>query len=79
MEKERFTWRDTVTVTSSAPEKFRPGELAAVCSIWEVSTEQNAVSRGEPVGTIIYGIEFGDGTFVEVPDRYLEMALPGKS
>ncbi|MDZ7581048.1 MAG: hypothetical protein U5R30_10600 [Deltaproteobacteria bacterium] len=72
MEGERFTWGDTVVISASAPENYRPGELAEVCSIWEIKTEKNAIARGEPVGTFIYGVEFGDGKIMEIPKRYLE-------
>lgn len=72
MEKSQYTWGETVRITIDAPKNYRPGELAEICSIWEIETNENSVLRGEPVGTIIYSIEFGDGTLVEIPGRYLE-------
>lgn len=72
MESGKFTYGDTVKVMKDAPQSFKPGELAEVCSMWIIETEENSLSRGEPLGSTIYSIEFGDGTIVEVPERYLK-------
>jgi hypothetical protein len=72
--KTRFTWSDTVRVKSTAPVHFRPGELAEVCGLWTVETEENALARGEAIGTTTYTIEFGDGTSVQVLEQYLDDA-----
>ena len=72
MRKDRFTWGETVKISIDAPKEYKPGELAEVCSMWEIKTEENSKALGEPVGTIIYSIEFGDGTLMEAPERYLE-------
>ncbi len=72
MTKNQYTWGETVKITIDAPKAHKPGELAEICSMWEIKTDENSISRGEPVGTIIYSIEFGDGTLMEIPDRYLE-------
>ena len=71
MEKYKFKWGETVRVVHNAPAQFRPGELAEVCSLWEVKTPENSLARGEPIGAVTYGIEFGDGTIVELPEKYL--------
>jgi len=39
--------------------------------MWTVETLENSKARGEPIGTTIYDVEFGDGTIVVIPDRYL--------
>jgi len=31
----KFTWGDTVTIKKSAPEKFRPGQIGAICGFTE--------------------------------------------
>jgi len=72
MSKERFTWGETVVVSASAPKEYRPGNLAEVCSIWEIKTKKKSMSRGEPVGTVFYSIEFGDGTLMDIPECFLE-------
>lgn len=72
MTKDQFTWGETVKIAIDAPKAYKPGELAEICSMWEIETFENSKRRGEPVGTVIYSIEFGDGTLIEIPDRYLE-------
>ena len=72
MSKEQYTWGETVKIVSGAPKTYRPGKLAEICSMWEIRTDENSKARGEPIGTVIYSIEFGDGTLMEIPDRYLE-------
>ena len=72
MYKHVFTWGNLVRVTTSAPEKYRPGELCDVCGIWIINTEENSIARGEALGTTIYTVEFGDGVAAEMPERYLE-------
>jgi|AMWB02.1.fsa_nt_gi hypothetical protein len=72
MSHQTFTWGDFVRVKSSAPEKYRPGQLGDVCGIWTIDSVENAEARGEPLGTTIYTVEFGDGVSAEVPGCYLE-------
>jgi hypothetical protein len=72
MTTSQYTWGETVKIANDAPKEYKPGELAEICSMWEIETDANSRIRGEPVGTIIYSIEFGDGTIIELPDRYLE-------
>ena len=74
MNIRNFTWGDFVRVVTSAPEKYRPGELGDVCGIWTVDSLENSEARGKPIGTTIYTVEFGDGVSAEIPQRYLEEA-----
>lgn len=73
MNDNAFTWGALVRTISTAPKDFRPEEMGEVCGIWTITNEENSLSRGEPVGTIIYTIEFGDGFSAEIPGRYLEL------
>jgi hypothetical protein len=72
MTNNKFTWGETVKIAIEAPKVYKPGELAEICSMWKIENDENSKSRGEPVGTVFYSIEFGDGTLMEIPDRYIE-------
>lgn len=73
MEKKQFAWGDTVRIVPGAPERFKPGDLGEVCSIGTIETEKTSRDFGEPLGSTFYTIEFGDGTLLEIPERYLEL------
>lgn len=72
MDANLYVWGDPVKVSTTAPEKYCPGELGDVCGIWTVDTEENAKARGEALGTVIYTVEFSDGASLEIPEYYLE-------
>lgn len=76
MINQTFTWGDFVKVITSAPVKYRPGELGDVCGVWAIDSAENSEARGEPLGTTIYTVEFGDGTSAEIPGCYLEKIKP---
>jgi hypothetical protein len=65
---------DFVRVITSAPAKYRPGMVGDVCGVWTIDSAENSEARGEPLGTTIYTVEFGDGTSADVPECYLEKA-----
>lgn len=68
----QFTWGETVKVSLNAPKMYRPGQFAEICSLWEIQTKENSEAHGEPVGSMIYSIEFSDGTLIDIPGRYLK-------
>jgi len=53
---------------------MRPGSLAAVCGIGKAETAEAARQFGCAVGSTLYLVEFGDGSSVEVPDAFVEIA-----
>lgn len=67
-----FTWGDTVLIKSTAPAEYRPNEIGDVVGITTVEKESQVAVFGEVIGTVLYTVEFGDGTDVLVPDRYVE-------
>lgn len=67
-----FTWGELVRVSEDAEQAMRPGELADVVAITEINSEERAESLGAAVGETAYTIEFGDGSSVEVPGKYLQ-------
>lgn len=66
-----FDWNDAVVVTDDAPAKFRPSKIAAVVGMRAVENAFQAEAAGFPIGTLLYMIEFSDGTMIEVPREYL--------
>jgi hypothetical protein len=60
----RFTYGDEIRVKNAAPSQFRPGQLAAVCSVRELQ------------GSVLYLIEFGDGSDTEISESLIEAPEP---
>lgn len=72
--KFEFDWNDTVAVVDNAPEKFGPSKIAAVVGMRVVENEIQASAAGFPIGTVLYMVEFSDGSMVEVPASLLRRA-----
>lgn len=53
------------------PIDYRPRERGWVCGVREVATESEAVAAGVRIGTVLYIIEFDDGSSMEIPEEYL--------
>jgi hypothetical protein len=71
MSSFRFTWGDTVQVSSTAPSQYRPGSLGSVCGM-RIATGDNSASMETIEPTHLYLVEFGDGFTIEIPDLFLE-------
>lgn len=69
------TWGDLVRVKQNASDGMRPGTLADVCGMRQVDTTAQAEEFDSPIGTTLYLVEFGDGTALEIPERFLEPHL----
>jgi hypothetical protein len=67
----RFNWGDNAAIASDAPADARPGAEVSVCGMRTIETAQQAAAAGHPVGTILYVVEFGDGSALEVPEAWL--------
>jgi hypothetical protein len=74
----RPTWGDTVRIKNHTSPAMRPGNLAAVCGMREVETPEQAKQFGCAIGTTVYLIEFGDGSSVEIPEAFVEVANEGE-
>lgn len=68
------TWGDTVRVKDDVPPAMCPGRLAAVCGMRKVETSEQANQFGCGIGTVVYLVEFEDGSSVEIPEELLEIA-----
>ena len=72
MSQFRFTWGDTVRVSSTAPPQFRPGSLGAVCGMRTVTGGGSSLMEQLAESADLYLVEFGDGFTIEIPDLFLE-------
>jgi hypothetical protein len=67
-----FNWNDLVVVTSNPPNLYPSGTIAVVCGMEQIKSEKLANKFNLLIGDWIYTIEFGDGSSIEIPERYLE-------
>ena len=67
----KFTWEDLVIAKSDAPKQFRPNQAGVVVGYYRIESEGAAAARGYLVGTVLYTVEFPDGSAAEVPEEFL--------
>ncbi len=67
----RFTWGDSVRVIADAPECYRPGAIGSICGMRTADSDNVAEQFQCPIGSVIYIIEYTDGSSTEVPARLL--------
>ncbi|MCC5832533.1 MAG: hypothetical protein JJU12_05775 [Chlamydiales bacterium] len=63
---------NTVKVKKDAPEQFRPAEVCSVGGIFEITTNDESQIFGYPPNTILYTVEFPDGSSIDLPESFLE-------
>lgn len=68
----KFNWGDSVRVLKGAPSIYRQFEVGSICGIRLIETEENSRQLQQPIGTVLYLVEGGDGESLEVPEQYLE-------
>lgn len=66
-----FERNENVVIAENAPAKFRPSQLAWVISGRVVENELQSSAVGYPVGTILYLVEYTDGSDVEMPGEFI--------
>ena len=67
-EDNKFTWGDAAVIKKNAPAAFRPGEYVAICGF----SPDEEIKEGFSSSTWRYTAEFGDGSSIEILERYLE-------
>ena len=72
MSEFRYDYGQTVRVSAHAPGAFRPGQLVAVVGMHRIERDDHALQMGHPVGTVLYTIEYDDGSSVQIPEEYIE-------
>lgn len=68
----RFDWGDTARIARNAPESYHPGTRVAIVGMWTVRNELEARAANCPIGTVLYTVEYDDGSSVELPEKYVE-------
>ncbi len=68
----KFSWGETVRSKSDAPPRF--SVFGGVCGVRKVATLDEANAFDVPVGSSLYLVEAGDGSTIEVPELFLEVA-----
>lgn len=67
----KFTEGDAVKVLTIAPESLHPGSGGSVCGSRTLESVEVVNDMTEERGTILYLVEFGDGTAIEMAERFL--------
>ena len=70
----RFDYGDEVMVRTKDDAGAVPEKRAWVVSITPVESEEQASHFNRPIGTVLYTVEFGDGTDVLVSEEDLRPA-----
>ncbi len=68
----KFDYGDEVRVSDDAPAKYHPEELGAICCYRTIETGDQAKASGFSIQTILYLVEFGNGTAIEIPQEFLK-------
>lgn len=71
MTTNKFTWGDSIRIDSSAPVIYHPGECGSISGLRQIDNQEMARSFRENIGAVVYIIEFGDGSSIEVPEQFL--------
>lgn len=69
--KLEFERNENVVIAENAPAKFRPSQLAWVISGQVVENELQAKTLGYPVGTLLYLVEYMDGSDMKMPGEFI--------
>jgi hypothetical protein len=75
MTSNKFTWGDSVLIRIDSTEVYHPGGVGSICGMRNATAKESADSEE---GTVIYVVEFADGSSMEIPERYIEL-FNGKS
>ena len=67
-----FKWNDLVMIKSYAPPFYFPGKIAVICGMEKIKSEKLSSLYNIKFGEWLYTIEFGDGSSIEIPEKYLE-------
>ena len=72
MSTKNYNYGDTVLIATEAPDNYRPGAIASIYAIRVIENSNTARKYKAEIGSILYGVEFGDGSSVELPERFLK-------
>ncbi len=67
-----LTYGDNAKIKSNADEKYKPGELVSICMIDKIDTLAASLSFKRKINTVIYTVEYCDGSSIAVPEDLIE-------
>jgi len=67
-----FTWNDLVITRPNAAIRYFPGEITVICGMEQIKSEKLAKEFDMNIGEWLYTVEFGAGSSIEIPEKYLE-------
>lgn len=67
----KYDYGEAIRISAKAPECYSPCAKGSLCGVRHVETESQAKAANVSVGTVLWLVEFGDGSSVEVPEDYL--------
>ncbi len=68
----KFNYGDAVRITGDAQAKFHPREPGSICGYRTIETEDQALTSGFSIQTVLFLVEFGSGFTIEIPEVFLE-------
>jgi hypothetical protein len=71
----KFSYGDAVIIKQNAPSSLHPGEVGSVCSLNQITSEQEAEGFKCQVGEWVYTVEFENGSDIQVAECYLDKDL----
>lgn len=69
----KYDYGDSVAISDGAPACYLPGQQGSVCGLRHVATDEHAKAADVSIGTVLWLVEFGDGSSIEVPEEYLTL------
>ena len=70
--KSKFDYGETIRITKDAPKKYHPAEPGFICGMIDIGSEQIAIAYNCIGSDWFYTVEFLDGSFLQIPEIYLE-------
>ena len=67
----KYDYGGSVEVMGSAPECYSPGVKGSLCGARRIETEEQAKVVNVSIGTVLWIVEFANGSSSEVPEEYL--------
>lgn len=68
----KFHWGETVVIRNDIPKHLHPGEIASICSVMKLTSEDVKKNPELKEPSWLYTVEFGDGSAIDLSECYLE-------
>lgn len=76
----KLNYGDQVIVNNNAPLEYKPGEYGSIYAITTIDEKYFSTYEGKfPIGTVIFSVEYIDGSECDIPEEYLILDIPYES